>query len=171
MTMPEAPPRPTRPPAAGLPMIALPAWQQRGVYASLGLLTLSGIVWLALHWLYLLNGQRPDFQPGMLPYKLWAMRVHAAAALISLVMVGSVMTQHIRLAWRLNKNRISGSLMVSALGLLAWTGYALGYVPEGLFRQWSTWLHWGAGVALPLVLAAHVLLGQRQRQNINKIVH
>ncbi len=138
--------------------IALPAWQQRGVYASLGLLTATGFVWLVVHvWL-------PESDAAALPYKLWAMRVHAAAALVSLVMAGSVLTHHVRLAWRLKKNRISGSLITGTLAVLAATGYALGYAPEGLVRQWSSWGHWGVGVAVPLVLTAHVLLGHRQRR-------
>lgn len=139
------------------PAIALPAWQQRGVYGSLGLLTITGIVWLLVHWWL------PEFEPGAAPYKLWAMRLHAAAALVSLVMAGSVLTHHVRLAWRLKKNRISGSLITGTLAVLAATGYALGYAPEGLVRQWSSWGHWGVGVAVPLVLTAHVLLGHRQR--------
>lgn len=143
--------------------IALPAWQQRGIYGSVGLLAVTGVVWLLVHWLL------PEAEPGALPYKLWAMRVHAAAALVSLVMAGSVMTHHIRLAWRLKKNRMSGSLMAATLTVLAGTGYALGYAPEGLLRQWSSWGHWGMGVAVPLFLAAHVLLGQRQRVNNNEI--
>lgn len=136
--------------------IKLPPWQRRGVYASTVLLTASGLLWLGVH-----------FAPAMFQdelaqatAKLWTMRIHAAAALSTLVLVGSLLPMHIPLAWRVARNRTSGSLMVGIMLTLTLTGYALWYAPEGWARQGSAWLHWGLGAGVPLVLVLHVRSGR-----------
>ena len=139
--------------------VKLPAWQRRGVYASVAVLALTGLVWLAVHFL----SAQSDDGLGQGTAKLWTIRVHAAAALCTLVMVGSLLPVHIRPAWRARKNRVSGALVVGVMVVLALTGYALGYAPEGLARQWSAWSHWAVGAASPLLLLLHVLLGHRTR--------
>ena len=139
--------------------VKLPAWQRRGVYASVAVLALTGLVWLAVHFL----SAQPDDGLSQGTAKLWTIRVHAAAALCTLVMVGSLLPVHIRPAWHTRKNRVSGALVVGVMVVLALTGYALGYAPEGWARQWSAWSHWAVGAASPLLLLLHILLGHRTR--------
>ena len=148
---------PHHPPAFG--PARLPTWQRRAVYASVGVLALTGLWWLGVHFLV---GQSDDGL-AQSASKLWAIRVHAAAALCTLVMVGSLMPLHMRSAWHLRKNRVSGAVVAGVMVLLALTGYALGYAPDGLARQWSAWSHWAVGAASPLLLLVHVLLGHRTR--------
>lgn len=136
--------------------MALHPWQRRGVYATLTVLTISGIAWLLAH------GLVPDGDLTALHYKRWAIRLHAAAVPLSLLVIGSVLSDHIRLAWQLRKNRWSGVAMATTLGLLVSTGYAVGYAPDGTLRQWSAWAHWAAGLVLPLALGLHVVLGRRR---------
>ena len=140
--------------------VKLPRWQRRGVYAAVAALTLSGLLWLAVHFFSPLTEE--DLSQNTA--KLWAIRVHAAAALWTLIMLGSLLPLHIRAAWHTRKNRISGACAALAMATLALTGYALGYAPEGATRQWSAWLHWGIGTGLPLLLLVHVLLGHRARR-------
>lgn len=143
-------------PRAVAASIKLPHWQRRGVYASTVLLTASGLLWLGVH-----------FAPGMVQdelvqatAKLWVIRAHAAAALSTLVLVGSLLPVHIPLAWRVARNRASGSLLAGVMMALLLTGYALWYAPEGWARQGSAWLHWGLGAGVPLVLVLHVRSGR-----------
>ena len=138
----------------------LPAWQRRVVYASFAVLALTGLGWLGVHFLV----AQSDDGLAHSAAKLWAIRAHADAALCTLVMVGSLMPHHMRAAWHMRKNRASGALVAGVMLLLALTGYAISYAPEGLVRQWSAWSHWAVGAAVPLLLLAHVLLGHRTRQ-------
>jgi hypothetical protein len=138
--------------------IKLPAWQRHGVYASLSILAVSGLWWLGLHF-------ADQSEEGLTQNiaKLWAIRAHAAAALWTLVMAGSLLPAHMRVAWHTRKNRVSGACVTLVLLVLTLTGYALGYVPESWVRQWSTWLHWSIGAAVPLILVVHIMLGRRAR--------
>ena len=137
----------------------LPAWQRRGVYASVAVLALTGWWWLGVHFLV----AQSDDGLAQSAAKLWAIRIHAATALGALVMVGSLLPVHMRAAWHMRKNRVSGALVAGVMLLLALTGYALGYAPEGWARQGSAWSHWAVGAASPLLLLVHVLLGHRTR--------
>lgn len=148
---------PHRPPAFG--PARLPRWQRRAVYASVAVLGLTGLGWLGVHFF----AAQADDGLAHSAAKLWAIRAHAAAALCTLVMVGSLMPLHMRAAWHTRKNRVSGAVVAGVMLLLALTGYALGYAPEGLARQWSAWSHWAVGAASPLALLVHVLLGHRTR--------
>ncbi|MBC7379591.1 MAG: DUF4405 domain-containing protein [Burkholderiaceae bacterium] len=137
--------------------IRLPAWQRRGLYASMLVLTLSGLAWLALHFL---AGESGDDLAQAVP-RLWSIRIHAAAALWLLVMMGSLMPLHMRSAWHLRRNRIGGAGLVALMLGLTLTGYLLWYAPEGTGRLWSEWLHWVLGGGAPVALLAHIAWGRR----------
>ena len=92
------------------------------------------------------------------------MRVHAAAVLATLVMIGSLLPVHIRNGWLTRRNRTSGSVLMLAITVLTLTGYLLGYASESLARPWAGWLHLGLGISAPLLLLGHVLLGHRARR-------
>ena len=137
--------------------VLLPRWQRWLIWSALTVLTASGLLWLGLHWFAPSAQDMPTDAAG----QLWCIRVHAAAALLTLIAVGSLLPIHVRSAWRVRKNRPSGAINLIILGLLALTGYALGYASEGGLRQGSAWLHWSLGCAVPLVLLGHVGLGRR----------
>ena len=138
-------------------------WQLLGVYVSFGMLAASGLVWLGLHGAALLAAASSgDALPS--PAKAWALRVHTGAALAALVALGSLLPLHVRSAWHQHKNRLSGTFNLIVMAVLTLTGYALWYASEGSFKQWSAWLHWGIGLAMPAVLAAHVVFGRRVRR-------
>ena len=139
--------------------IRLPTWQRRGLYASMLVLTASGLAWLAIHFM---AGVAGDDLTQVAP-KLWSIRIHAAAALWLLVMAGSLMPLHMRSAWHLRRNRIGGASLAAVLLGLTLTGYLLWYAPEGAGRLWAEWLHWGLGCAAPVALLAHIAWGRRAR--------
>jgi hypothetical protein len=82
-----------------------------------------------------------------------------------LVALGSVLSNHARRAWQLNKNRYSGVLMKVLLLWLAITGYALYYFASEGNENWLPVLHWGAGISVPLMLVSHIRMG-RKRGNV-----
>ena len=55
------------------------------------------------------------------------MKIHGAAAMAILVIVGTLLTGHVRFAWRARRNRGNGSLFLGVFGILTITGYGLYY--------------------------------------------
>jgi hypothetical protein len=128
------------------------------LYAVLALLFLSGVAWA--YWNYL----RPpaDFEIGA---KSWAMRIHGAAAMAILVLIGMLLNGHVRFAWRACRNRANGSIFLSAFAVLTITGYGLYYAGGETLRASTSWIHLAVGLALPILLLIHILLGRRTRHS------
>jgi hypothetical protein len=63
--------------------------------------------------------------------------------------------------WR--RNRGNGSLFMGAFGILTVGGYGLYYAGAERLRSWTSWIHLGVGLALPLLLILHIWLGKRTR--------
>jgi len=131
--------------------------QRYFLYAVLALLFLSGVAWS--YWNYVVASPG-DFE---MTAKARAMKIHGAAAMAILVLVGMLLTGHVRFAWRLRRNRANGSLFLGAFGILTITGYGLYYAGGETLRAWTSWIHLGVGLALPLFLILHIWLGRRTR--------
>ena len=91
------------------------------------------------------------------------MRIHGAAAMAILVLVGMLLAGHVRFAWRARRNRGNGSLFLGCFGILTVTGYGLYYAGGESLRAWTSWIHLAVGLALPLLLVLHIWLGKRTR--------
>jgi len=127
------------------------------LYAVLALLFLSGGAWA--YWNYL-AASPGDFEASS---KAWAMKIHGAAATAILVLIGMLLTAHVRFAWRAGRNRINGSMFLSAFGVLTITGYGLYYAGGERLRAWTSWVHLAVGLVLPILLLIHIFLGKRSR--------
>jgi hypothetical protein len=123
----------------------------------LALVFLSGVAWA--YWNYL-AASSGDFEMSA---KTWAMKIHGAAAMAVLILIGMLLNEHVRLAWRARRNRANGSVFVGAFALLAVTGYGLYYAGGEKLRAWTSWIHLLAGLTLPFLLLIHVSLGRRTR--------
>src|SRR5262249_26196979 len=95
--------------------------------------------------------------------KSWAMKTHGAAAMAVLVLIGMLLTGHVRFAWRARRNRGNGLVFLSAFAVVTVTGYGLYYAGGESLRAWTSWIHLAVGLALPLVLILHVWLGKKTR--------
>lgn len=129
------------------------------VCGVLAALLLSGAVWLVFHYLL---ASADDLSPH--PAEAWSMRVHGGLAMATLLLVGGLLTQHSVPAWRRGLNRASGAWMAGTMLLLTVTGYLLYYAGTPALRDATSWLHWAAGLALPLVLGLHMLQAGRWRR-------
>jgi magnesium-transporting ATPase (P-type) len=127
------------------------------LYAVLVLLFLSGVVWAWFNYVSPL----PDELEARL--KTWSMKAHGAAAMATLVLIGTILTTHVRFAWRAKRNRGNGSIFLSTFAILTITGYGLYYAGGEQLRVWTSWIHLGVGLALPVLLFAHIWFGQRTR--------
>jgi hypothetical protein len=137
--------------------IRLKHLQRYFLYAVVALLFLSGVAWT--YWNYL------TVSPGAFETsaKTWAMKIHGAAAMAILVLIGMLLSGHVRFAWRAGRNRANGSLFLSAFAVLTITGYGLYYAGGERLRAWTNWIHLAVGLALPILLLIHIFLGRRTR--------
>jgi hypothetical protein len=121
------------------------------IYIVGGTLVGSGVAWLIAHYLV---------GPGELgemhnPSEPWWMRIHGAAVMAFLVVLGTILPGHVTRAWSLRKNCVqsvrknivTGILMLSLVGALALTGYALYYSSSEELRPYISTGHWVLGLA------------------------
>jgi hypothetical protein len=124
-------------------------------------LWLSGVLWLLFHYFLMSKG---DFGDTPHPLEPWWLRIHAALAFAALWSFGLVWGVHIVAGWHTRRQRVSGSAAVTVLGWLILTGYLLYYLTDDRWRNVSGIAHWSMGLAMPLLFAAHVVLGRRRPQ-------
>ena len=141
-------------------LIRLKRFYRYSLYAVLALLFLSGGAWA--YWNYL-AASPGDFEASS---KAWAMKIHGAAAMAILVLIGMLLTAHVRFAWRAGRNRANGSLFLTAFAVLAVTGYGLYYAGGERLRAWTSWIHLAVGLVLPTLLLIHIFLGKRTRPEV-----
>src|SRR5450432_1598459 len=89
--------------------IRLGGWYQAVVYGVLLVLFLSGVVWACFQ--YLAGTDPASFQS----FKSLSLKIHGAASMATLVVIGSLLTAHVRFAWRANRNRINGVFFIATL--------------------------------------------------------
>ncbi len=142
------------------PAIRLSHRHERLVIIVAVLVFLSGLGWVVVRDLV----ARPD-EFGVVhdPLEPWLLRLHGAASMAALLLLGSLARDHVLTAWRRHRHRWSGGVLIGACALLVTTGYALYYIANDELRPWISVSHWVIGlVALPAFLA-HRGLGRRRR--------
>jgi hypothetical protein len=136
---------------------------RRALYVVLALLVASGAWWLAVHY----EGELvPEWGNELRRATLeaWAMKIHGAAAFVTLVAVGAMLTNHVRRGLLLARNRVSGVGVLASFLVLTLTGYALYYVVADTLRPPVSLLHWIVGLALAPLVVVHVVAGRRTRR-------
>jgi hypothetical protein len=137
--------------------IRLSRYHEWWVYAAIALLVSSGLLWLLFHYFVTVHS---DFGATRHPLEALWLKVHGAAAMLALVLFGTMMPVHIRKAWHARKNRWSGGLMLAVLLLLILTGYALYYLAGEESRPWIGAIHWAIGLGMVPVMVLHIIVGQ-----------
>lgn len=137
--------------------LAMPKWHEWLVYASVALLTVTGLVWL---WLDRFGKVQGEFGPESNPALPWLLSAHGVFAYAFLIIAAMLIPVHMRLGWNAARNRWSG-LSLAGIGLfLAISGLLLYYASAEELRSLSSVAHWVVGIALPLLLVWHVLRGR-----------
>jgi len=126
----------------------LPPTQRRLLYSTLVVLLVSGAYWALIHY----GGAKPYLSEPLL------MKIHGAAAMLALVAIGGLLAFHVPGGWAERRSRPSGSAMLVLCTLLTLTGYLLYYAGAETARDVSSYAHLALGLALPVVLGAHLLL-------------
>jgi hypothetical protein len=78
-----------------------------------------------------------------------------------LMLLGALVSLHVRHGWRMRRNRITGSLMAACNAVLILTAFGLYYFGSDTVRSWTSDIHIGAGLFLPVLFCVHVLIGRR----------
>ena len=130
---------------------------RRWVYWSGAALFASGALWLLFHYFLRLHGQFGDTPH---PLETWWLRLHGACAMLTLLVVGSLLPIHVRRGWHQRKNLLAGSVVAGVLLVLTASGYALYYYGGEAARPAISALHWIVGLAAPLLLIWHVIRGR-----------
>lgn len=98
-----------------------------------------------------------------LSLKAWALTVHGGAAMVFLVLLGTVLPTHVVRAWRSGRNRAIGIVLLVVIALLIMTGYGLYYFSGERLRLVTQWTHLGLGIVEPVLFIVHLMHGRRTR--------
>jgi len=132
----------------------LSARQERWTHAILAAVYFTGVAWLVLR--YGVAGD--DLENGWSVARAWMLRAHGAAAMLTLVAIGSLLAIHVPSGWRRRSNKLSGTGMLAVMTVLAVTGWLLYYAAGEALRAWSSYVHIAIGAAAPLALLWHLAL-------------
>jgi len=127
---------------------------RRLFYVSFGILWGSGALWVLIQWF-----KDPELGAARTLLQTFAMKIHGAAMLIFLAMLGTLFT-HVRRGWILRANRLSGCFNIAINVLLAVTGWLLYYIPDDSTREWASFVHWSIGLAALPLLSVHTWFGR-----------
>ena len=127
----------------------MPAWQALSTHSIFVLCAISGVLYLLAH----------EFEIAPLALKNHSLLIaHGITAYLFTLLFGALIPVHIKSGWKTKRNRISGSLMITAMALLLVSGLILYYGVDT--RQAALWVHWVVGCGLVLLFPAHYLLGR-----------
>lgn len=133
------------------PPMRLSRHHRQWIYIVGGTLVGSGVAWLIAHYLF----GAGEFGETHHPSEPWWLRLHGAAVMGFLVVLGTILPGHVTRAWSLRKNCtrsvrkniVTGILMLSLVATLALTGYALYYSGSEDLRPYISTTHWVVGLA------------------------
>ena len=135
-------------------------WHRRLIYAVFGVMCATGVLWLLFHTFVRISTPFGDGPHGL---ESWWLKLHGLAAMMGLLVLGSLIFTHVRYAWKARRNIASGIVLLISNIVLVATGYALYYFGGEQTRPMISLIHWGVGVALVLVMVAHIVMGHRVR--------
>ena len=139
--------------------VKLERWHRKVVYTVTVALVASGGLWLALHYFARVAG---PFGEAHHPMEAWSLRAHGLSAMLSLLVLGSLVLAHMRRAWVLRRNRVSGLVLASIFVVLIASGYALYYFGSEELRPVISAIHWLLGLVCAPLLVLHIALGRRR---------
>lgn len=131
-------------------------WQKRTLYISVSMLALSGLLWLSTHHFAWPAIARASMEGLPSPWEPWLMRLHGAAMMVMLFLIGRLSATHVMRGWRLPATRKRGGLgLLIGMALLTLTGYSLYYLVPDDWRDVVGWVHASIGLIWTLVLVVH----------------
>jgi hypothetical protein len=133
--------------------------QRAAIFGTLGVLWLSGCLWLLLdqYW------QRPgEFGLTPHPWQAPILLIHGVIAVLSMYLLGWVTARHVAKWWRAGLRRVSGASFAALLGLLALSGFALFFVSDDRWQRAAALSHDVVGIAITLSAIQHWCFARRR---------
>lgn len=130
---------------------------RRVLYAVTLLLWVSGAAWAWVHHL----DESGQATAAMRDAKSQMVRIHGLAAPVFVLLIGTLLPVHVVRCWQARRNRVNGVFLLSAVGVLTISGFLLYYLADEASREASSRLHLWLGLALPVLLVSHIVLGRR----------
>ena len=132
-------------------------------YSAFLTLFLSGMVWIVVHYYIRCGGEDciPSLEPDIL-------KIHGAAAMLALILFGTLFPIHIRRGWVAKINRGNGTFLIGVTVILIVTGYGLYYGGSEGVRFLSHWIHIALGSLFPLFVLWHIVSGRKEVGKIHK---
>lgn len=127
------------------------------LYTVCLLLFASGASWA---WAQRLDylGEASD---ALRDWKPFFLKVHGYSAAGFVLLLGGIISGHVRRAWHAQKNRLNGGFFLTTVSILTITGYMLYYVSGETLREVASKIHLWLGLASPVLLGWHIWAGQR----------
>src|SRR5262245_50421517 len=94
-------------------------------YGIFTALFLSGLLWWIFHNWFQTKG---DFGLEPHPLEKWWLKLHGAAAMGALVVLGTLLPLHMKRAWHAGRNRSNGVSLILVCLMLIVSGYGLYYL-------------------------------------------
>jgi hypothetical protein len=132
-------------------------------YAAIAALLVSGVIWLVADQLK--TSDNGEIWQAIAANTLM---LHGMTAMLALILFGAMIPVHVQRSWRAGKNRISGSVMAATNAILIATASGLYYAGSDELRSLVADMHIGAGLALPVLIVTHIMLGRRARTSIRQ---
>jgi hypothetical protein len=122
------------------------------------LLSLSGVVWMVLHYFF---AQPNEFGTARNPSESTWLRIHGIVAVVAVFLLGGVAMTHIAAGWKQLRNRPSGLTLAASGAFLILSGYALYYITADSARSVTSIAHEATGV---LAICTALIHWQRARR-------
>ena len=127
------------------------------LYAAFAVLFATGAVWLVADgWKDSPNGESWQSVAASM------LTIHGGAAMLTLLLLGALIPLHVQRAWRGRFNRVTGTVMATANGLLIATAFGLYYSGSDALRAWVSDIHIAVGLVFPVLIVVHIVTGRRR---------
>ena len=130
------------------------------LYAAFAILFVTGAGWLLADDLAAATKDAASGEAWQIT-TAYLLSLHGGASMATLLLLGALVPLHILRGWRMGRNRITGTTMVTFNAVLILTAFGLYYLGSEMLRPWASRLHIGVGVVLPILFLVHVIVGRR----------
>src|SRR4030095_2966236 len=116
----------------------MPDLLRYSVYFGFGAVWLTGCAWLVLNLFF----ETPDeFGVARHPFEPTVLWIHGVSSIAVAYLFGWLMARHASEAWRQQKRRVSGGLLIAVLLVLSLSGFALFFLTDSNWQEQSTRIH------------------------------
>lgn len=128
-------------------------------YIVFAILFATGAAWWVAHvWLV-----AHENALALAPVAPWVLKLHGAAAMAALIVLGVLYPLHIFRGWRARRNRFWGGALVAACAVLIASGYMLYYTGGETVREVARSIHAWLGLGFPVIVVVHIWCGRATR--------